>query len=161
QQDTLDLAKARFDAGLGTALDVERADGQLEATRSRRPELDQLTTRAMYRLDVLTGQHPGAVASTLETPSPMPAQPDLPELLPSARLSRRPDLRRAERELAAATARVGVARSDLFPRFSIGGNFGRRSEDASDLFSPASQFWFLFGGVRLPILSGGRIRANI
>jgi outer membrane protein TolC len=54
-----------------------------------------------------------------------------------------------------------VARSDLFPRFSIGGNFGRRSVDASDLGSTGSQFWFLVGGVRLPILSGGRIRANI
>jgi NodT family efflux transporter outer membrane factor (OMF) lipoprotein len=81
--------------------------------------------------------------------------------LPSELLSRRPDLRRAERELAAATARVGVARADLFPRFSIGGNFGRRSQDVSDIGSTGSQFWFLFGGVRVPILSGGRIRANI
>ena len=161
QQDTLALASARFEAGLGSALDVERADGQLEATRSRRPELERVATRATYRLDVLLGQKPGRVGSMLETSASMPAQPDLPGLLPSELLSRRPDLRQAEREVAAATARVGVARSELFPRFSIGGNFGRRSADASDLGSSGSQFWFLVGGVRLPILSGGRIRANI
>jgi NodT family efflux transporter outer membrane factor (OMF) lipoprotein len=162
QQDTLDLAKARFDAGLGAALDVERADGLLESTRSRRPEFEHLAKRALYRLDVLIGRTPGALAAGLEATTPIPRQPpDLPDLLPSELLSRRPDLRRVEREVAAATALVGVARSDLFPRFSIGGNFGRRSEDISELGSTASQFWFLVGGVRLPILSGGRIRANI
>jgi NodT family efflux transporter outer membrane factor (OMF) lipoprotein len=162
QQDTLDLAKARFDAGLGTALDVERAEGLLEATRSRGPELQRLAKRAIYRLDVLLGQEPGTLASTLETPRALPPQPpDLPDVLPSELLSRRPDLRRAERDVAAATARLGVARSELFPRFSIAGNFGRRSQDAKDLGSSGSQFWFLVAGVRLPILSGGRIRANI
>lgn len=162
QRDTLDLAKARFDAGLGSALDVERAEGLLEATRSRRPELERLARRAMYRLDVLVGQEPGTLASALETPRALPPQPpDLPDVLPSELLSRRPDLRRAERDVAAATARLGVARSELFPRFSLAGNFGRRSQDASDLASTGSQFWFLVAGVRLPILSGGRIRANI
>ena len=147
QRDTLDLAKARFDAGLGAALDVERADGQLDATRSRRPELERLTIRAMYRLDVLLGQQPGTLASTLETPLPLAsAAAGSSAVLPSELLSRRPDLRRAEREVAAATARQGVARSDLFPRFSIGGNFGRRSEDVSDLGSTGSQFWFLVAG---------------
>lgn len=74
---------------------------------------------------------------------------------------RRPDLRRAERDLATATARIGVARADLFPRFSISGSFGRLSEDAGDLGSATSQFWAIVPGVRWPILSGGRIRANI
>jgi NodT family efflux transporter outer membrane factor (OMF) lipoprotein len=162
QQDTLDLAKARFDAGMGAALDVERAAGLLEATKSRRPDLERQVMRAIYRLDVLLGQEPGALARTLEAPSPLPPQPpELPALLPSELLARRPDLRQAEREVAAATARVGVARSELFPRFSIGGNFGRRSEELSNVASTGSQFWFLVAGVRLPILSGGRIRANI
>jgi NodT family efflux transporter outer membrane factor (OMF) lipoprotein len=82
-------------------------------------------------------------------------------MLPSELLSQRPDLRRAERELAAATARVGVARADLFPRFSIVGSLGRRSEDASDLGSGISQFWAVMPQVHWPIFSGGRIRANI
>ena len=162
QQSTLDLAKVRFDAGLGTALDVARADGLLEATKSRRPELERQVKRAIYRLDVLTGREPGTAASALDTSKALPPQPpSLPDILPSELLSRRPDLRRAERDVAATAARLRVARSELFPRFSIGGNFGRRSEDLSDLGSTGSQFWFLVGGVRLPILSGGRIRANI
>jgi NodT family efflux transporter outer membrane factor (OMF) lipoprotein len=162
QQDTLDLAKARFDAGLGAALDVERAAGLLEATKSRRPDLERQAIRAMNRLDVLLGQESGALAATLEVRAPLPPQPpDLPSVVSSELLTRRPDLRRAEREVAAATARMGLARSELFPRFSIGGTFGRRSEELSDVGSTGSQFWFLVGGVRLPILSGGRIRANI
>ena len=162
QRDTLDIAKARFDAGLGTALDVERAEGLLDATTSRRPELERLVRHRIYRLGVLLGHDPAALASVLETAKAIPPQPpELPTTLPSELLSRRPDLRRAEREVAAATARVGVARADLFPRFSITGNFGRRSEDISDLVSSTSQFWFLVPGVRWPIVSGGRIRANI
>jgi NodT family efflux transporter outer membrane factor (OMF) lipoprotein len=162
QQDTLDLATARFDAGLGTALDVDRAEGSLEATRSRRPSLEDAGTRARYRLDVLLGQQSGTVTSTLETATISALEPPpLPEVLPSELLSRRPDLRRAERDVAAATARLRVARADLFPRFTIGGNFGRRSEDFGDIGFTGSQFWYLVGGVRLPILSGGRIRANI
>jgi NodT family efflux transporter outer membrane factor (OMF) lipoprotein len=162
QQDTLDLAKARFDAGLGTALDVDRAEGLLEAIRSRRPSLEHAGTRARYRLDVLLGQQPGTVTSTLNIATMSALEPpSLPEVLPSELLSRRPDLRRAERDVATATARLRVARADLFPRFAIGGNFGRRSEDLTDIGSTGSQFWFLIGGVRLPILSGGRIRANI
>jgi NodT family efflux transporter outer membrane factor (OMF) lipoprotein len=162
QQDTLDLAKARFEAGLGTALDVDRAEGLLESTRSRRPMLEQTAKRAMYRVDVLVGQQPGTATSTLElAKTDPPLAPSLPGVLPSELLSRRPDLRRAEREVATATARLRVARADLFPRFAIGGNFGRRSEGLTDIGSTGSQFWFLVGGVRLPILTGGRIRANI
>jgi NodT family efflux transporter outer membrane factor (OMF) lipoprotein len=162
QQDTLDVAKARFDAGLGTALDTERAAGLLEVTKSRRPELERQARHAIYRLDVLVGHEPGRLVSTLDVSRALPAHPpSLPDILPSELLSRRPDLRRAERDVAAAANRLRVAKSELFPRFSIGGNFGRRSEGVSDLASTGAQFWFLVAGVRLPILTGGRIRANI
>src|SRR5262244_3599760 len=162
QRDSRDLARARFDAGLGTALDVERAEGQFDATSSRRPDLERTVRQGTYRIGVLIGQQPIALRSELEQPGTLPPQPpELPVALPSELLARRPDLRRAEREVAAATARIGVARADLFPRFSLTGNFGRRSEDASIPGSTAGQFWFFFGSVRLPVLSGGRIRAGI
>src|SRR5262249_37311192 len=119
QRDTLDLARARFDAGLGTALDVERAEGLLDTTSSRLPELQQTVRRVIYRMSVLLGQQPASLAAELEPTAALPAQPpDVPSLLPSELLARRPDLRRAEREVATATARIGVARADLFPRFS-------------------------------------------
>jgi NodT family efflux transporter outer membrane factor (OMF) lipoprotein len=161
QRDTLDLAQARFDAGLGTALDAERAEGLLAATTSRQPELERVVRRDIFRLGVLLGKNVTELLTELERPMPVPQSPELPVALPSELLSRRPDLRRVEREVAVATARVGVARADLFPRFSITGSFGRRSEDVVDLGSGTSQFWFLVPGVRWPVLSGGRIRANI
>jgi multidrug efflux system outer membrane protein len=162
ERDTLELAKARFEGGLGTELDVARAEGLLAANTARRPTLERLAREAVHRLGVLLGKGPGALASELEAPGDIPTlPPEVPQTLPSELLSRRPDLRRAERDLAAATARVGVARADLFPRFSIIGGFGRRSEDAGDLSGGASQFWTILPLVRWPIFSGGRIRANI
>jgi NodT family efflux transporter outer membrane factor (OMF) lipoprotein len=162
ERDTLELAKARLEGGLGTELDVARAEGLVTANAAQRPVLERLARQAIYRLGVLIGKDPGALASELETPGSIPpAPPEVPPALPSELLSRRPDLRRAERELAAATARVGVARADLFPRFSIVGSLGRRSEDAGDLGAGISQFWSIVPRVTWPIFSGGRIRANI
>ncbi|MGE3373902.1 MAG: efflux transporter outer membrane subunit [Vicinamibacteria bacterium] len=162
QRDSLHLAQARFEAGLGTQLDVERAAGLVATTAARRPALERFARQSSYRLAVLIGLPPVALVPELERPGPLPtAPPELPAALPSELLSRRPDLRQAERELAAATARIGVARADLFPRFSILGGFGRRSEDAGDLGKGSSRFWGLVPGVRWPIFSGGRIRANI
>ena len=160
--DTLELAKARLEGGLGTELDVARAEGLLAANTAQRPTLERFAREAVHRLGVLLGKDPGALASELETPGHLPtAPPEVPLTLPSELLSRRPDLRRAERELAAATARIGVARADLFPRFSIVGGFGRRSEEAGDLSAGDSQFWTILPRVQWPIFSGGRIRANI
>jgi multidrug efflux system outer membrane protein len=162
ERESLELARARFEAGLGTELDVARAEGLLESTNSERPVLDRQARQAIHRLEVLVGKEPGALGADLEAPQGIPpSPPEVPETLPSVLLSRRPDLRRAEREVAAATARIGVARADLFPRFSIIGSFGRLSEEAGDLSSGASQFWQILPAIRWPLFSGGRIRANI
>lgn len=162
QDETLRLVRARFDAGLATDLDVAGAEGLLAATRARGPLLRRFASEAIHRLAVLLAEDAARLEPELAPPAPIPtAPPELPATLPSELLSRRPDLRRAERELAAATARVGVARADLFPRFAILGNFGRRSEGVGDLASFGSQFWAVIPGIRWPLLSGGRIRANI
>ena len=162
EQDTLDIAKARLEAGLGAELDVARAEGLLKANEADRPVLEREARAAIYRLGVLVGKEPSALAKELETPADIPpVPPEIPLTLPSELLSRRPDLKRAERELAAATARIGVARADLFPRFSILGTFGRRRQDLGDLKDGSAQFWNVIPAVRWPIFSGGRIRANI
>ena len=151
QQDTLDIAKARFDAGLGTELDVARAEGLLRSNEAERPVLERQARQAIYRISVLLGKHPSALAGELEPPADIPpVPPEIPLALPSELLSKQPDLRRAERELAAATARIGVARADLLPRFAILGSFGRRSEDASDLTKGSAQFWNMIPAVRWP-----------
>jgi outer membrane protein, multidrug efflux system len=162
EQDTLGLVRARSDAGLATDLDVARAEGLTASTASQRPVLVRQVREAIHRLGVLIGDGPDALAEELATPGEIPVvPPQLPATLPSDLLSRRPDLRQAERELAAATARVAVARADLFPRFAILGNFGHRSDELGGLPAIGSQFWSFIPGVRWPILSGGRIRANI
>ena len=118
--------------------------------------------QGIHRLGVLIGQAPGALLAELSTAAPIPTAP--PEVLvglPAELLRRRPDVRRAERQLAAATARIGVATADLYPKLSLTGSLGLESVKLTDLFTPASRFWSLGPTLRWPIFDAGRIRANI
>lgn len=162
QQDTLDLTRVRFQAGLASDLEVAQAEGQLNTTAAQIPTLESLLKQASHRLDVLLGAPPGALWDELAKESPIPGLP--PEVLvglPSELLRRRPDIRRAERQLAAATALIGAATADLFPKFSLIGAAGLQSISASDWFSGPSRFWSIGPTVRWPIFDAGRIRANI
>ncbi len=164
QQETLDLTKARFQAQLISELDVTRSDAQVATTAAQIPALETQRNQAAHRLAVLLGQHPGALLSELlpAEESAIPAgPPDLPPVLPSELLRRRPDVRRAERELAAATARAGVATADLFPRFSLTGSLGLQSEEFRDLGDYGSRFFSIGPSVSWPIFDAGRIRSNI
>jgi NodT family efflux transporter outer membrane factor (OMF) lipoprotein len=108
QQDTLDLTSARAKAGLATELDVSRAAAQLESTNAVVPTLLSGIDISIHRLSVLLGEEPGALRSELEKTSPIPsAGPEVDVGLPSDLLKRRPDIRRSEAQLAAATARIG------------------------------------------------------
>jgi NodT family efflux transporter outer membrane factor (OMF) lipoprotein len=146
---------------MGADLDVARAEGLLAATLAQRPILEILRRQSPLRIGVLLGRDPEVLLAELDAPGALPpALPEIPQVLPSELLSRRPDLRRSERELAAATARIGVAMADLFPRFNLLGSFGRRSNDLGEL-NASSQFWSAGLGFQWPILAGGRTRANI
>jgi multidrug efflux system outer membrane protein len=162
QQETLELNKVRFEAGLASDLDVAQAEGQVNATAAQIPALEALLKQAAHRLDVLLGLQPGVLWSELSNEAPIPGLP--PEVLvglPSELLKRRPDVRRAERQLAAATAQVGAATADLFPRFLLTGAAGLQSMSAGDWLSGGSRFWSIGPTVRWPIFDAGRIRANI
>jgi NodT family efflux transporter outer membrane factor (OMF) lipoprotein len=162
QQETLYLTKIRFDAGLSSDLDVARAEAQAQSTASQIPALESGLIRAAHGLDVLLGLEPGSLWSELSKEAPIPALPS--EVLvgvPSDLLRRRPDIRRAERQLAAATAQTGAAMADLFPRFFLIGTAGLQSAGASDWFTAGSRFWSIGPSVRWPLFDAGRIRANI
>ena len=117
ERETLDLTVAKFKAGRATELDTARARAQLDATLALIPPLEAAVKHAIYRLGVLTGQQPTALESELAPPAPIPALPPLVNIgNPADLLRRRPDIRSAESSLAAATARIGVETSDLFPR---------------------------------------------
>lgn len=162
QADSLELTRSRFAAGLTSELDVARAESNLRTTESQIPTLIAGERAAAHRLATLTGRPPGAVLAELTTPAPIPvAQGEVPMGLPSDLLRRRPDIRRAEREIEAATARIGVATADLFPRFSLTGSFGFENDEVGGMFNSENRFWSFGPAFRWPILEWGRIRSNI
>ena len=162
QTHALALTQDRFDHGLATDLDVQQASALLATTRAEVPTLASGREAAIHRLGVLLGQDPGALQTELSTVAPIPAAPPVvPVGLPSELLLRRPDVQRAERQLAAATANIGVAKSDLFPKFYLTGAAGFQSVSASDWFTSGSRFWSIGPTVQWRIFDAGRIRNNI
>jgi len=162
QEQTVDLTRDQFKAGLASELDTARAEAQAANTRAQIPLLEQDIQRSIHRLSILIGKQPAELESQLIVDAPIPpAAPGIPVGLPSDLLRRRPDIRQAERELAAATARIGVATADLFPRFFLTGTAGLQSLNASDFFDAGSRFWSIGPSVSWPIFTAGRIRQSI
>jgi multidrug efflux system outer membrane protein len=162
QKRTLELTQARFQAGRAAELDVVRAQAQVSNTASRIPLLESLRIQGTHRLGVLLGHEPGSLREELVKVAAIPVPPpEVPVGLPSDLLRRRPDLRRAERELAAATARIGVATAELYPKFSLTGFFALESVTASDFAKWGSRAWSVGPTIQWSIFQGGRIRAKI
>jgi NodT family efflux transporter outer membrane factor (OMF) lipoprotein len=162
QRETLQLTRTRAAAGLTSQLDVERQAAQLAVTEAVIPSLQSAVAQTIHRLGVLLGEDPGALYPDLEPRASLPAAPpEVPVGVPSELLKRRPDIRRAEAEIAAAIARAGAARRDLFPKFVLTGLSGRQATGASGLTLGAGNFFAIGPGVQLPIFTGGRIRSNI
>ena len=157
-QRTLDRQRA----GLTTELDVQQATALLKSTEAQVPTLETGFKDSAYQLDVLLGQTPGRMLGELTNSAGIPsAPPEVPVGLPSDLLLRRPDVRRAESQLAAATANIGVAKAGLFPRFSLIGVVGLQSISASDWWTSGSRFWSAGPTMTWPVFQSGRIRANI
>jgi len=162
QEEALAITRDRFTNGLTSDLDVQQAATLLATTRAGIPTLESLLQAAIHRLGVLLGQPPGALLVELSPEAPIPATPpEVPVGLPSELLLRRPDVQQAERQLAAATANIGVAKADLFPKFFLTGAAGFQSVNTSDWFSSGSQFWSIGPTVQWKIFDAGRVRANI
>jgi NodT family efflux transporter outer membrane factor (OMF) lipoprotein len=163
QRDTLGLSQDRLRAGLSTDLQVSQATAQLESTRAQIPPLRMALKAAAFRLDILLGLKPGSLAAELGPGAAVPPTPgQAPIGLPAELLRRRPDIRSAERALAAATARIGVAKADLYPRLTLSGSFGLESEDFGNLFEASSNTWSAGPvAVRWPIFDAGRIRSTV
>lgn len=159
QQEALALTEDRFKHGLTSDLDVRQAATLLANTRAVIPMLETGIQGYIHRLGVLLGQPPEALLAELSAPAPIPSAPPIvPAGLPSELLRRRPDIQQAERQLAASTARIGVATADLFPKFSLTGIAGYQSTSASDWFSGAASFGLsdrpCSGGSSMPGASG-------
>jgi len=162
QEQSLAIVQNRFTNGLTSDLDVQQASTVLATTRASVPTLETAIQASIHRLGVLLGQTPESLETELAAVAPIPAAPPLvPVGLPSELLLRRPDVAQAERQLAAATANIGVAKADLFPKFYLTGVAGYESVSASDWFDGGSRFWSVGPTVQWNIFDAGRIRANI
>lgn len=162
QEETVALAREQQSSGAGTQLDVERSLGELRTLEARLPQILAGEAAAAYRLAVLTGRQPADVYRELAGRKPVPSPPDLvPTGLPGSMLKRRPDVARAERMLAAATAEVGVNVARLYPRFSLTGLVGSQAASFTALPEAASGTWMIAPGIRWEAFQGGRIRAAI
>jgi NodT family efflux transporter outer membrane factor (OMF) lipoprotein len=162
QQDAVDITRARFKGGVASELDVTQAAALLASTRSQLPSLETSRQQTLHQLALLLGQQPGALLTELSEQMPIPPiPPEVPVGLPSELLRHRPDVRRAERQLAAATAQIGVQTAELFPKFSLTSSAGLQSVSASDWFTGGSRFWSVGPTVQWRVLDFGRIRANI
>lgn len=156
------LTGLRFTAGEASRLEVERAEGAARTSAAAVPDAEARAAAAAYRIAALVGAAPEEVAPELRKPAPLPASPDA--ILVGVRselLERRPDIRRAERELAATTADIGVATADLFPRFSLFGSLGQQARTPGELFAGDSTRLQIGPSISWPIFSGGTIRAQI
>lgn len=161
QREALDITRWRAESGLTTVLDVEQANSSYEQTRAQIPQLESSLVQNMNRLAVLTGQTPGALEASLQDRKPIPAVPvDIVAGVPADVLRRRPDIRGAERQLAAQTAEVGVATAALYPSLSLSGSIGWQSLTASDLLD-GSRTDSSGLSLSLPLFNGGALRQNI
>jgi NodT family efflux transporter outer membrane factor (OMF) lipoprotein len=165
QQKTLDVVQRRLKNGLAPDFDRVRATAQLAATESSIPPLQAGINQTMYGLAVLLGELPTALVDELIVAAPIPrVPPKVPVGMPSELLRRRPDVMRAERVLAAATAGQGVATSDLFPHLVLGGTAGVQSRHLDQLFSQnsgGSGFYAAGPAASWTIVDGGRRMANL
>jgi NodT family efflux transporter outer membrane factor (OMF) lipoprotein len=162
QQDIVALTRDRFHSGLTSSLEPDQAATVLAETEAQVPALETGLRTAVHHLGVLLGQAPGALTQELEAVAPIPqAPPQVPAGLPSDLLRRRPDIRGAERQLAAATADVGVATADLFPRFALTASAGYLSANSGSLFKNDSRTWSVGPTFQWRIFDAGAIRANI
>ncbi|MEO0479821.1 MAG: efflux transporter outer membrane subunit [Planctomycetota bacterium] len=162
QKQTVATVSTRFDAGLVEELDVTQAEGTLAQTEAEAERVKRLLVVAKNRLCVLVGVQPGELESILSERRaiPMPAA-TITIGIPSDLLRQRPDIRRAERDLASATARIGVREADLYPRLTLFGSFTFESDDASTWIDPESQAFTVGPNIRWNLLHGGRVRELI
>lgn len=162
QQNALALVHARARAGLVTQLDVNQQRALVNTTAAELPGLQADARAFEHAIAVLLAQEPETLTAELDSTAPQPPIPaTLPVGLPSDLLRRRPDVREAERKLAAATANIGVAVADLYPKFNLIGAASFSGPHISDLLS-ASHFGTIgFGQITWPIFQGGQIHANI
>ncbi len=162
QQKTMEITRQRFEAGFVSGLDLANAKAQAATTASLVPTLESEAIEAIHTLSLLLALEPNALLEELQEAALVaPVPPEVPIGLPSDLLRRRPDIRRTEAQIHAATARIGVATADLFPRFSLTGSLSFSGDTLSSMASWNSRVWSVGPSMQWLIFDAGRIRWNI
>ena len=162
QAETLQLAQWRAQAGLVSTLDVEQARANLAQTRAQIPTLETGFAQAQHRLEILLGQTPGALAGRLTEARSIPQVPARVTVsIPADTLRQRPDVRAAERKLAAETARIGVAQAAQYPSFKLSGSLSLDALSLGALAGADALARGIVGSIAAPIFDAGRIRQQI
>ncbi|WP_426232665.1 efflux transporter outer membrane subunit [Pseudomonas sp. TWP3-2] len=156
---SLKLSQLRLNDGVATDLDVAEAAAQVAAIESRLPALEQRQSQLINAISLLMGEPPQALAKQLSTDAPVPQSPPQVAIgLPSQLAERRPDIRQAEAALHAATANIGVAKGDFYPRITLSGNLSSQAMQLSDFGSWGSRAFGIGPQFSLPLFDGGRLR---
>jgi multidrug efflux system outer membrane protein len=162
QASTLKLTRVRLEAGRGNQLDTARAEAEYQTTLSTIPSLEATMATTIYRISVLTGRQPAALNAQLSAAAPLPDLPAFSSIgTPERLLRRRPDVRVAERQLAASTARVGVAMGDLFPRVTLVGEVGYQAPSFSQFGQSQARFFQAGPSISWAAFDMGRVLARI
>ena len=155
------LTRSRFEGGIGSDLDVARAETELATTQADAAQLAQRRAILENAIAVLAGSNPSSFKMPALTETNWnPPTPEIPAGLPSDLLERRPDVAQAERQLASANAKIGVAKAAFFPVLTLTGSGGYLSGSVDDLFKWDSHVWSIGPSISLPIFAGGRNKAN-
>jgi NodT family efflux transporter outer membrane factor (OMF) lipoprotein len=161
QRRTADLTQVKFEAGAASGADAAKADSQAAATAADIPTYEAGYAEAVHRLSVLTGRAPGALYDRMQAVRAIPApRKALPAGVPADLLSRRPDVRAAERRVAQATAKIGAAESALYPDVSLTGSLSTTASRPGELLRASSVSWSWGPSVSIPILDGGKLAAE-
>jgi multidrug efflux system outer membrane protein len=162
QQKTATVTRKQFKGGIASKLDVANADAEAATTRATIPALQASARQTIYQLALLVGVAPNELEAELSQPAEdLRGLPEIPAGLPAELLRRRPDIRRSELQIHAATARIGAATADLFPKFSLTGSFGFQSNALRSLANWDQRTWTIGPGVSWALFDAGRIRANV
>ncbi|MCE9597446.1 MAG: efflux transporter outer membrane subunit [Spirochaetia bacterium] len=162
QTKTTEIIEKRYKAGYTNGLDISNAEAQVASTRSQIPQIESALVNASNSLSLLIGKDAGPLMESLATePAATVLPPDVPIGLPSDLLQRRPDIRRSEAQIHAATARVGVAKGDYFPKFALTGSAGYTSSDYKRIGHPQNMFWSFGPSISMPLFDIAKIRWNV
>lgn len=162
QEESLRITRAKFDEGEVSELDVFQAESLVNNTRATVSSLEVSLQQLKNSLAVLLGKTPEKLQYLLAQEKEIPSTPKSLALgMPQDLIRRRPDIRIAERQLAAQSSQIGYAVTELYPQFSIGGSIGTAALDTSDLFTSNSETWDIFGMFEWNIFNYGRLKSNV